>query len=143
MTELHPAVLVARAFLDAVVWGEHSRVWELLGPAGRDRVLAAGSRGGLDSVMAERIRQNTSSQRELDDFLSGLLRGLRVDLSAADLDQIEASPDVTHIGTGLVRVALEAPAAFHREPWAVGSIVLSELDGDWRVDRLEPRLTKR
>jgi hypothetical protein len=143
MTARHPAVGVARAFVDAVIWGEHSTVWGLLSPAGRDRVLSAGSRGGLDSVMAERIRLGTSSQSEMDVFLSGLVHGLRFDLSAADLDQIAVATDVVPIDGALVRVLLEAPAPFHQEAWSVGSIDLCCLRGDWLVDRLEPRLIKK
>ncbi len=55
-----PVVETARAFIDAIIWGEHSTIWSLFSPAGRDRVLAAGLRGGLDAVMAERIRLDTA-----------------------------------------------------------------------------------
>lgn len=143
MSDLHPAHKVARAFLDAIVWGEHSTVWELLSPTGRNRVLQAGSRGGLDSVMAERIRQGTSSQAEMDDFLSGLVRGLRVDLSAAELEQIEVAPGLTTTDDDSVRVLLHAPAPFHHEPWQVGSINLSNLEDVWFVDHLDPRRIKK
>lgn len=142
MTALHPAVVVARSFIDAVIWGEHSTVWELLSPAGRDRVLSAGSRGGLDSVMAERIRQGTSSQTEMDDFLSGLVRGLRVDLSSAELEQIDVVSQVVALNDAAVRTLLETPAPFHQEGWLVGSMDLSNLEGEWFVDRLEPRRIK-
>jgi len=140
--ETHPAVDVARAFVDAIVWGEHSTVWELLSRAGRDQVLVAGGRGGLDSVMAERIRQGTGTAAEMDDFLSGLIRGLRVDLSAADLEQIEVASEASPTGDGLVRLLLQAPAPFHQDPWCVGSVDLSMVQDEWLVDRLDPRRIK-
>jgi len=141
--DIHPAVDVAQAFVDAIVWGEHSTIWELLSRTGRDRVLVAGSRGGLDSVMAERIRQGTSTAAEMDDFLSGLVRGLRVDLSAADLELIEIASEVSPTGDGLVSLLLHTPAPFHQSPWCVGSIDLSTKGHDeWLVDRLDPRRIK-
>lgn len=142
MTAPHPAVGIAREFIDAIIWGEHSTIWELLSPAGRDRVLLVGSRGGLDSVMAERIRQGTAPQSEMDDFLSGLVRGLRFDLSSADLEAIDVAPDAAALGDALVQVSLEAAAPFHDQPWCVGTIDLSHQAEAWLVDRLEPRLIK-
>ncbi len=138
----HPASVVAEAFLEAIVWGEHLVVWQLLSTDGRNHVLAAGSRGGLDSVLAERIRQGTSSEAEMDDFLYGLVRGLRVDLSGADLDQIELGPDTISNADNSVSVLLHTPAVFHEEPWLVGMINLSSVGDAWLVDRLDPRRIK-
>lgn len=142
MSTPHAAVEVARSFVDAVVWGEHSKIWTLFSQVGRDRVLSAGSRGGLDAVMAQRIRGGTSSQHELDDFLSGLVRGLRVDLSAADLDDIEVAPEVEALSDGQVRAFLIVPAPFHSEAWPVGSLDLTWHKPTWLVDRLTPRLVQ-
>lgn len=135
----HPAVVAARAFVDAIIWGEHSKVWHLLSPAGKERVLSAGGRGGLDSVLAERLRQGTSPREEMDGYLSGLVRGLRVDLSAADLEQIQVAADVGVIADEQVRVLLEVPAPFHTEAWPVGSVDVSCHGGEWLIDALTPR----
>ncbi len=126
------------AFVHAVVWGEHSTLWDLFSPAGRDRVLAAGARGGLDPVKAERIRQGTSPHDEMDSFLTGLVQGLRVDLSSAELGEIEVGP-VAPTADGGTEVQLVVPSAFHHEPWVAGVVLLSSHDGRWSVDRLDPR----
>lgn len=128
----------AAAFVHAVVWGEHSTLWNLLSPAGRDRVLAAGARGGLDPVKAERIRQGTSPRDEMDEFLTGLVQGLRVDLSSADLGEIEIGPVATTTVRG-AEVHLVVPSAFHDEPWVAGVVEASAHGDRWLVDRLEPR----
>ena len=53
---MNDAVETARSFLHAIVWGEHVTVWELLGAAARERVLASATRKGMDAVAASRAR---------------------------------------------------------------------------------------
>ena len=56
----------AERFIEAIVWGEHVTVWAMLSESGREHVLEAGSRRGLDPLQAQRIRQWTSPHDELD-----------------------------------------------------------------------------
>ena len=136
MTE-SPGRAVAR-FLDAIVWGEHLVVWELLSPAGREIVLAAGERRGLDPLQAQRLRLGTSPIEERDTFLSGLVRGLRVDFSNVSLDQVQPLDDAVVREDGSVEVALECPAEFGSGGWAAGSVVVSQAGDEWLVDRVVP-----
>lgn len=138
----HPAATVVERFLDAIVWGEHSKVWELLSDSGRDIVLAAGSRRGLDAIQAARLRQGTSPQVELDQFLTGLLQGLRVDFAAVSLDEVKPASPVVELDDGRVEVKLECPATFGERDWAAGSIVLSRGDSGWAVDRVIPLVSR-
>jgi hypothetical protein len=138
----HPAALVVTKFLDAIVWGEHSTVWMLLSTAGRDHVLDAGSRRGLDAVQAERLRQGTSAGDELDQFLTGLLQGLRVDFAAVQLEEVEPVMPVEVSDDGRVAINLECPATFGDRGWAAGSVVLAYEGGSWLVDRVNPLVSR-
>ncbi len=143
----HPAVEVARRFLEAVVWGQHLTVWELLSPDGKDVVLEAGARRGLDAVQAARIRQGTSEPEEQDAFLTGLLHGLRVDFSSVELETVAPLSDVIELADGRAEVTLECPASFGSGGWAAGSMVVSEqrsADGvaSWLVDRVNPLVSR-
>ncbi len=128
----------ARRFLDAVLWGEHLVVWELLSPAGREHVLQAGERRGLDPVHAQRMRLGTSPVEERDGFLSGLVHGLRVDFSSVPLEDVRPAADPITRDDGSVEVQLECPATFGPRGWAAGALVMSRHDGRWLVDRVEP-----
>ncbi len=143
----HPAVDIARRFLEAIVWGKHLTVWELLSPDGREVVLEAGARRGLDAVQAARIRQGTSEPEEQDAFLTGLLHGLRVDFSSVELETVAPLSDVVELADGRVEVSLECPASFGSAGWAAGSMVVSEqrsLEGvaSWLVDRVNPLVSR-
>lgn len=143
----HPAVDVARRLLEAIVWGQHLTVWELLSPTGRDLVLEAGSRRGLDAVQAARIRQGTSSTVEQDAFLTGLVRGLRVDFSSVEVEKVSPVGEPAEDEDGRYEVVLECPASFGDGGWAAGSMVLSEhrsTEGDtrWLVDRINPLVSR-
>lgn len=155
---------VARSFVDAIVWGEHVRVWELLSVEARDHVLRAAARKGLDAVAAERARQETWSQGEADAFLTALLHGLRVDLSGVDLDRILVNEHAARLADGSLRFDLESPSDLPASltggaNWAAGAVVvekhttaspsLSESESEsesvsvWRVNRLIPRPATR
>ncbi len=131
-----------RRFLDAVMWGEHLVVWEMLSPVGREFVLAAGERRGLDPMQAQRIRLSTSSAEERDTFLSGLVHGLRVDFSLVPLEDVQPA-SIVATQDGVVEVLLECPASFGADGWAAGTLVLSHAahtvsGGGWLVDRVQP-----
>lgn len=140
---LGPADTV-RAFLDAIVWGEHYTVWELMSPEAREHVLGAATRRGMDSVAAARVRQGSWGVEEADQFLSSLVRGLRVDLSGVDLDQILVVDDPEAQDDGTMRYRLESTSLLPVEitggaHWAAGAVIVISVDGRWLVRRLVPR----
>lgn len=135
-------VAVADRFIQAIVWGEHVVVWDMLSEAGREHVLEAGSRRGLDPLQAQRIRQGTSPQDEKDSFLTGLVHGLRVDFAAVPLDDVRAEAPTVAEGADALEVALSSPAAFGEDAWAAGSLLLSHVDDTWLIDRVRPLVSR-
>jgi len=136
------AASVADRFIQAIVWGEHVVVWDLLSEAGREHVLEAGARRGLDPLQAQRIRQGTSPQEESDAFLTGLVHGLRVDFAAVPLGDVRAEDPAPPEDAQSVEVSLHCPAAFGEAAWAAGSLLLSCVDDTWRVDRVRPLVSR-
>ena len=134
------ATETARAFIDAIAWGEHRRVWELLGPEGRRTVLRVAVRNGMDEALAARLRDGTASSGETEEFLGELLAGLRADLAGNELDSLEYGIDDDYEGDQ-ARVLLSAPVPPLLGPVGlpVGSVELAQHDGEWRVERLTPR----
>lgn len=141
-TSLTNATAVADRFIQAIVWGEHVVVWDMLSEAGREHVLEAGSRRGLDPLQAQRIRQGTSPQEESDSFLTGLVHGLRVDFAAVPLDDVRAEVSPVLDGADVVELALHCPAAFGDDSWSAGSILLSRSQDTWLVDRVRPLVSR-
>lgn len=133
---------VASLFLDAILWGEHQQVWELLSAAGREHVLEAGARRGLDPMQAQRIRLGTSPLEERDSFLTGLVHGLRVDFASVTLQDVRPSGDPVPRPDGSVEIQLECPASFGEGAWAAGSLVVSSVDDVWRIDRVHPLVSR-
>lgn len=140
---LSPPAEAADRFLRAVVWGEHTRLWALLSPEGRAAALSVAVANGMDRVVAGRIRDGLADPVEFDDFLRQLLVGLRRDMRSVDLENVsvagEARPGPED---GSVTVDLVTPSALPgTEAWPAGRLLLScGSNGDWGVDRLEPRL---
>ena len=129
----------ARAFVDAVVWGEHNRVWELLGLEGRTTVLKVAASRGMDEVLVARLRDGTASGPEREEFLTDLVNGLRADLAGNDLDALEYELDTAPVEPGRSRVVIQAPL----NPILGGflpaaSVELSNDAGQWKVERLVP-----
>jgi len=136
-------VEVARAFLDAVVWGEHSSVWDLLDDTGRRTVLQVATRGGLGAVPAARMREGTASAGERDRFLTALVHGLRRDLAGTDVDAVVLTlVEPPSAGTAVVLLELPVPEALGG-PVPAGSVELSEVGATWRVTRLVPAARTR
>ena len=135
------AVLAARSFIEAITWGEHRRVWELLGPEGRKIVLRVAVNHGMDEALAARLREGTAGPAESEEFLAELVTGLRADLAGNDLDALEYACDGIDVEPGRVRVVLTAPIPPLLGPVGlpVGSLELTAHDGQWRVERLTPR----
>ncbi len=134
----------AKAFLDAVAWGEHLKVWELLSEEGRSTVLRVGAARGMDEGLAARLRDGTAATAEQDEFLADLVNGLRSDLAGNDLDALEAELDAEVPEPGRARVILVAPLpeVLNLPGLPVASVDLTEEDGGWRVDRLIPRTSQ-
>lgn len=134
------ATLAAQSFVEAIAWGEHRRVWELLGPEGRKTVLRVAVRNGMDEPLAARLRDGTAGPGESEEFLSELVAGLRADLAGNNLDDLEYSADAEHAPGG-VRVVLTAPIPPLLGPVGlpVGSVEMAFVDGTWVVERLTPR----
>jgi hypothetical protein len=129
----------ARAFVDAVVWGEHRRVWDLLGLEGRTTVLKVAANRGMDEVLVARLRDGTATDGEREEFLADLVNGLRADLAGNDLDALEYELDPVGGEPGRSRVVIQAPL----NPLLGGylpaaSVELSQESGSWKVERLVP-----
>ncbi len=138
---------VAKAFVDAVAWGEHHTVWELLSSEGRTVVLRLGATRGMDQALAARLRDGTAATAEREEFLTDLVNGLRADLAGNDLDTLEAELQGDPLGgsaSGSARVILVSPLpevlAVPGLPFA--SVELTEESDGWRIDRLIPRTSK-
>ena len=141
----------ARAFVHAIVWAEHTTLWDLLSGEGRTAALSVAMRNGLDRVVAARIHDDLADPLELQRFLQQLVEGLRRDLRSVELTELTVSDDSRHDdGTsddsrhhdGTVAVELLTPSQLPGiDAWPAGRIVLShDPERGWLVDRLEPRL---
>ena len=129
----------ARAFVDAVIWGDHKLVWELLGLEGRTTVLRIAGERGMDEALVARLRDGMAADAERDEFLGDLVNGLRADLAGNDLDALEYELDTTPAEPGRSRVVIQAPL----HPFLGGflpaaSVELSNDAGEWKVERLVP-----
>jgi hypothetical protein len=136
------AVRVANEFVTAVVWGEHRKVWELLGLEGRTAVLAVAANRGMDEGLAARLREGTAGEGETNEFLVDLVNGLRADLAGNDLDSLlyEPGPDDE---PGRAKVVLLVPLhPMLGGTLPVGTVELENEGGEWRVQRLVPLVSK-
>lgn len=136
------AVSAASRFLDAIVWGEHQEVWDLLSPAGREHVLEAGGRRGLDPLQAQRLRLGTSPLEERDSFLTGLVHGLRIDFASVPLEDVRPTGEPMPRADGSVQIDLECPASFGPGGWSAGSLIVSLVEDAWRIDRVHPVVSR-
>lgn len=140
-----PALAVAREFVSAVAWGEHRKVWDLLGPEGRRIVLRVAVNHGMDEALAARLRDGTAARSESDEFLAQLVNGLRADLQGNDLDALEYSPDPLP-EPNRTRIVLVVPLpmglAESGSGLPIGSLEMaSDGAGAWRVERLLPNVS--
>jgi len=131
------ALAAAREFVEAVAWGDHVRVWALLGPEGRKTVLRIAVGKGMDEALAARLRDGTAGAAESEHFLTDLVNGLRADLQGNDLDALEYRPDPAP-EPGRFRVGLAVPAheVLAVDGLPVGMVELAEEAEGWRVERL-------
>ena len=137
--------VVAKAFVDAIVWGEHHRVWDLLSAEGRRTVLRVGASRGMDDALVARLRDGTAAGFEREEFLGDLVNGLRADLAGNDLDAVEAELDNDEAaldGTARVMLVAPTPAVLNLPGLPVAAVDLVEEAGEWRVERIVPRTSK-
>src|SRR5262245_30923004 len=87
------AVSTTADFVDAIVWGEHHKVWALIGSDGRTEVLEVATKRGMDENLAERLKADSGSPAETNEFLVDLVNGLRAELAGNDLDHISFELD--------------------------------------------------
>ena len=132
---------VASRFIEAIAWGEHTVVWELLSTVGRATAVSVALTNGLDRVVAARITDGVADPVEFDEFLRQLLHGLRRDLRSVDVAEIRVG--ACQVADGSATAHLSTPSAIPgTEAWAAGRIRLTaEESGSWAIDRLEPVIT--
>ena len=145
---MNVALDVAREFVDAVVWGEHRKVWDLMGLEARTTVLKVASDRGMDEALVARLRDGTASDAEREEFLADLINGLRADLAGNDLDALEYEEDTTPQEPGRARVVVTVPVAVgFGGNLPVGSVELATEastsgETEWRIQRLVPQVSK-
>ena len=131
----------AGAFIHAIVWAEHTTLWDLLSDQGRAAALSVAVHNGLDRVVAGRIRDDLADPLERERFLQQLVGGLRRDLRSVELTEL-ALGECSTASDGSAAVELLTPSQLPGiDAWPAGRLVLScDTDRGWLVDRLEPRL---
>ena len=142
MTEhLDAARRRAAEFIHAIVWAEHTTLWDLLSDDGRATALSVAVRNGLDRVVAGRIRDDLANPVERERFLQQLVVGLRRDLRSVELTALTIG-ESSRTDDGAVTVELQTPSQLPGiQAWPAGQLVLSrDPDRGWLIDRLDPRL---
>ena len=139
---------VAKTFVDAVAWGEHHTVWDLLSSEGRHVVLRVGATRGMDQALAMRLGDDTASAVEREEFLTDLVTGLRADLAGNDLDNLDAErieddSDPADPGRARVLLVLPLPDILAVPGLPVAEVEMVQETGQWRVEKLLPRTSKR
>jgi len=136
--------VTARAFVQAVAWGEHHLVWEMLGAEAQRVVMGIATSRGMPEPLAGRLRDGTATQAEVDQFRGDLVNGFRTDLLGVDVDTLEYEADEAVFEPGTARVVLVVPVP---DPvlgsgLPAASLEMREEAGAWRIERLIPRLAK-
>jgi len=144
VSEPDGALDAARAFVAAVAWGEHRRVWDLLAVEGRKTVLRIALGRGMDEPLAGRLRDGRAGEEERDEYLADLVNGLRADLAGTDLDRLDYHLDEGTPAPGTATVVLRAPlpAALEGDGLPVGTLDLRAEPAGWRVERLVPHVVR-
>ncbi len=141
-----PPEEAARTFIQAVVWGEHHVVWEMLSEEAQRVVMGIATARGMPEPLAARLRDGTASTAELDQFRGDLVNGFRTDLLGVEVDTLEYEIDQAPLEPGTVRVILMVPvpdpALGRGLPTASLELSREGDDGDWRVERLVRRISK-
>lgn len=136
----------ARAFVQAVAWGEHHVVWDMLTSEARRTVLTIATGRGMPEPLAARLRDGTATEAELDQFRGDLVNGFRADLLGTEIDTLEYEVDEAPLEPGTARVMLTVPVPNpmlgRSLPTATVELRQEDADGSWRVERLVRRLGK-
>jgi hypothetical protein len=137
------AIKTATEFVDAVVWGEHNVVWRLIGTEGRTEVLDVATKRGMDEGLAARLKADTSSPAETNEFLADLVNGLRSELAGNDLDNVTFELDDSETTDDRAAVKLHVPLhPLLGGTLPIGTLFLAVEAGEWRVARLIPLTSK-
>jgi hypothetical protein len=146
MTEVSQAdgaMKAAAQFIDAVVWGDHNIVWQLIGTEGRTEVLEVATKRGMDEGLAARLKGDTGSPAETNEFLADLVNGLRSELSGNDLDSITYELDEAETEGDKAVIKLHVPLhPLLGGTLPIGTLFLTTEGGEWRVSRLIPLTSK-
>jgi len=139
-----PPAETARTFIQAVAWGEHHKVWDMLSGEAQRVVMSIATGRGMPEPLAARLRDGTATGAELDQFRGDLVNGFRTDLLGIDVDTLEYDVDEGLLNTGTARVVLVVPVPDPRLGAGLPAASLEmHQDGDqWQVERLIPRLAK-
>lgn len=131
----------AAEFIHAIIWAEHTVLWDLLSDTGRETALTVAVQNGLDRVAAGRIRDDLADPAEREHLLRQLVDGLRRDLRSVELTELAIGECGLARG-GVVAAELLTPSSLPgTDAWPAGRLVLShDRERGWLVDRLEPRL---
>lgn len=136
----------ARRFVQAVAWGEHHVVWDMLGTEAHRVVLGIATSRGMPEPLAARLRDGSASEAEIDQFRGDLVNGFRADLLSIDVDTLEYEVDeaVNEPGSARVILVIPVPNPILGSGLPGGSLELRQEgeDSQWRVDRLIARLAK-
>ncbi len=134
----------ARTFVQAVAWGEHHVVWEMLSAEAQRVVMGIATSRGLPEPLAARLRDGTATQVELDQFRGDLVNGFRADLLTVDVDTLDYDlvEGVFEPGTARVVLVVPVPDPILGSGLPAASLELSQAGEEWRIDRLISRLAK-
>jgi len=134
----------ARTFVQAVVWGEHHVVWDMLSSEAQRVVMTIATGRGMPEPLAARLRGGTATTAELDQFRGDLVNGFRADLLGVDVDTLEYDVDEGLFEPGTARVVLVVPVPDPRlgAGLPAASLELHQEGDTWHVERLIPRLAK-
>ena len=136
-------VEVAREFLEAVVWGDHTKVWESFGLEARTAVLKVAGNRGMDEALSARLRDGTAAESELNEFLADLVTGLRADMAGNDLDSLTYELDTGPQDPGRARVVVNVPIPPPMGGYLpAASVELTGEAGEWKIVRLLPQMSK-
>ena len=134
---------MARLFIDAVVWGDHAKVWELMGAEGRTEVLDVATKRGMDEGLAARLKSGSASPSEINEFLVDLVNGLRSELAGNDLDHLTYELDKAASSGDWAEVEMHVPLhPLLGGTLPVGTLFLAIESGEWRVEKLIPLTSK-
>ncbi len=131
----------AAEFIHAIIWAEHTVLWDLLSDNARETALSVAVSNGLDRVAAGRIRDGLADPVEREHLLRQLVEGLRRDLRSVELTKLDVGKCNLAEGDVVAAELLTPSSIPGTDAWPAGRLILSDHpQRGWLVDRLEPRL---